>query len=108
MAAERLRHRGARALLRIWSNRIHRAAASPDGKGCWGRGVTIMIVRIIVAVAKFLYGYVVGDDLPLAIVIVALLVATGWLVGAGVNAWLLVPLMAVLLTGLHIRFRMGE
>lgn len=61
------------------------------------------IVSVIVAVARFLYGYVVGDDLLLAVVIGLSLVATGLLVALGVNAWWLVPVVAVLMTGLHLR-----
>ncbi len=61
-----------------------------------------IIVKVVVAVAKFLYGYVVGDDLLLAVVMVAALAATGALLAAGVNAWWLVPLLAVGMTGLDL------
>ena len=61
------------------------------------------VVDIVVAVAKFLYGYVVGDDLVLAVVMALGLVATGLLVAAHVNAWWLVPPLAVLMTGVHLR-----
>lgn len=64
-----------------------------------------MAVRVAVAVATFLYGYVVGDDLLLAVVIGLALVATGLLVAAGINAWWLVPPVAVLMTGVHLRLR---
>ena len=59
-------------------------------------------VRVTVGVAKFLYGYVVGDDLLLAVVMVLGLAATGVLVGAGVNAWWLVPVLAVVMTGVDL------
>jgi hypothetical protein len=62
-------------------------------KAAWG---------VIVAIAKFLYGYVVGDDLLLAIVMVAALVATGFLVAFHVNAWWLLPPIAVAMTGLDL------
>lgn len=61
-----------------------------------------VVVKVIVAVAKFLYGYVVGDDLLLAVVMVLALVATGLLVAAKVNAWWLVPVLAVGMTGLDL------
>lgn len=61
-----------------------------------------VVVRVIVGVAKFLYGYVVGDDLLLAVVMVLGLVATGVLVAAGVNAWWLVPVLAVVMTGVDL------
>lgn len=61
------------------------------------------VVGVIVAIAKFLYGYVVGDDLLLAAVMALALIATGWLVAAGVNAWWLVPALAVAMTGVHLR-----
>lgn len=64
-----------------------------------------VVVGVIVAIAKFLYGYVVGDDLLLAAVMGLALVATGWLVAAGVNAWWLVPALAVVMTGVHLRWR---
>lgn len=61
-----------------------------------------VVVKVVVAVAKFLYGYVVGDDLLLAVVMVLALVATGLLVAAKVNAWWLVPVLAVGMTGLDL------
>ncbi len=61
-----------------------------------------VVVKVIVAVAKFLYGYVVGDDLLLAVVMVLALAATALLVAARVNAWWLVPVLAVALTGLDL------
>jgi len=57
---------------------------------------------VVVAIAKFLYGYVVGDDLLLAAVMVASLVATGLLVAIHINAWWLVPLLAVAMTGFDL------
>lgn len=61
-----------------------------------------VVVRVVVGVAKFLYGYVVGDDLLLALVMVLALIGTGLLVAGGVNAWWLVPALAVLMTGLDL------
>jgi len=42
---------------------------------------------VAVAVAKFLYNYIVGDDLVVAMLIVLALAATGVLVANGINAW---------------------
>lgn len=61
-----------------------------------------MVAGIIVAVAEFLYGYVVGDDLLLAVVMALGLVSTGLLVAAHVNAWWLVPPLAVVMTGVSL------
>lgn len=61
-----------------------------------------VVVRIIVAVGKFLYGYVVGDDLVLAVVMLLALVGTGVLVAGGINAWWLVPALAVVMTGVNL------
>ncbi len=59
-------------------------------------------LRVVVAVAKFLYGYVVGDDLLLAVVMALALIATGLLVAARINAWWLVPAIAVVMTGINL------
>jgi uncharacterized membrane protein YccC len=62
-----------------------------------------VVGRVIVGVAKFLYGYIVGDDLLLAVVMVLGLVATGSLVSRGIAAYWLIPLLAVVMTGVHLR-----
>ena len=59
-------------------------------------------VRVVVAVAKFLYHYIVGDDLVVAMAIVLALAATGVLVANGINAWGLVPPVAVVMTGVSL------
>jgi hypothetical protein len=59
-------------------------------------------VGVVVAVPKFLYHYVVGDDLAVAIVIVLALAATGVLAANGVNAWWLVPPVAVAMTAVSL------
>ena len=66
----------------------------------------IGVVRFVLAVANFLYSYVVGDDLLLAVVMVLALVATGLLVAGGVNVWWLVPALAVVMTALNL-YRRG-
>jgi hypothetical protein len=59
-------------------------------------------VGVVVAVATFLYHYVVGDDLAVATVMVLALVGTGVLVANGINAWGLVPPLAVVMTGVSL------
>ena len=61
-----------------------------------------VVVSVIVAVGKFLYCYIVGDDLLLAVVMVLALAGTGVLVAGGINAWWLVPLLAVVMTGVNL------
>jgi hypothetical protein len=64
-----------------------------------------VVVSVVVATAKFLYHYVVGDDPVVAIVIVLALAGTGVLVSNGINAWGLVPLLAIVMTGVSLRRR---
>jgi hypothetical protein len=59
-------------------------------------------LRVIVAVPRFLYHYVVGDDIAVALVIVLALAGTGILVANGINAWGLVPPLAVVMTGVSL------
>jgi hypothetical protein len=59
-------------------------------------------LRVIVAVPTFLYHYVVGDDIAVALVIVLALAGTGILVANGINAWGLVPPLAVVMTGVSL------
>jgi hypothetical protein len=61
-----------------------------------------VVVGVVVAVAKFLYHYIVGDDLTVATVIGLALVGTGVLVANGINAWGLVPPLAVVMTGVSL------
>ena len=61
-----------------------------------------VVVKVVVAVARFLYGYLVGDDFVLALVMVLGLLGTGVLVASGFNVWWLVPGLAVLMTGINL------
>jgi hypothetical protein len=56
----------------------------------------------VVGVARFLYGFVVGDDWTVALAIVLALVATGVLVTNHISAWWLVPLVAIFMTGFSL------
>jgi hypothetical protein len=51
---------------------------------------------------RFVYAFLVGDDLLVAVVMLAALIATAVMVRAGVNAWWLVPLLAVVMTGVSL------
>jgi hypothetical protein len=58
--------------------------------------------RLAVAVGRFVYGFVVGDDWSVAVVIVLALAITGVLVSIGIDAWWLVPPLAVVMTGVSL------
>ena len=62
----------------------------------------------LVTVGRFFYGFVVGDDLSVAVVMVLALAITAALVGGGINAWWLVPLIGVVMTGVALRRRSHE
>lgn len=60
-------------------------------------------VSAVVGVARFLYGFVVGDDWTVALAIVLALGATGLLVPDHISAWWLVPFVAIFMTGVSLR-----
>ena len=60
------------------------------------------VVKALRAAGLFLYGFVVGDDPVVAVVMVASLLVTAGLVAARVNAWWVVPPIAVAMTGLNL------
>jgi uncharacterized membrane protein YfcA len=62
-----------------------------------------IFVSGVVGVARFLYGFVVGDDWWVALAIVIALAATGLLVGARISAWWLVPFVAIFMTGVSLQ-----
>lgn len=57
---------------------------------------------VLVGVPRFVYGFIVGDDPVVAAVMLAALVLTALLVAAHVNAWWLVPPLAVAMTGFSL------
>jgi hypothetical protein len=59
-------------------------------------------VNAVAAVARFLYGFVVGDDWTVALVMLLALAGTAVLTGLRVNAWWLVPALAVVMTGVSL------
>jgi hypothetical protein len=52
---------------------------------------------------RFLYNYIFGDDWTVAVVILLGLAATWALAAAQIPAWWLVPLLAIVMTGISIR-----
>jgi hypothetical protein len=56
----------------------------------------------LVSAGRFFYGFVVGDDWRVAAVVVLALIATAVLVANGINAWWLVPPVAVAMTAVAI------
>lgn len=56
----------------------------------------------LVAVGRFLYGYIFGDDWVVAVVMLIAIAASAALVANSVNAWWLVPPAAVVMTGISL------
>lgn len=54
------------------------------------------------AVVRFIYRFVVGDDLTVAVVMIAGLAVTGVLAANRVSAWWLVPVLAIAMTGVSL------
>jgi Zn-dependent protease with chaperone function len=54
------------------------------------------------AVVRFVYSFIFGDDWTVAAVIVLGLFATAWLVANRIPAWWLVPLLAIAMTGVSL------
>ena len=59
-------------------------------------------VGVLVAVGRFLYGYIFGDDWVVAVVMLIAIAASAALVANHVNAWWLVPPTAVVMTGISL------
>jgi hypothetical protein len=61
------------------------------------------VLRWLTGFVRFWYGFIVGDDWTVAAAVAAALVET-WLLHAGaVDAWWLLPLVAVAAVGLSLR-----
>ena len=56
-----------------------------------------------VGAARFLYRFVVGDDWTVALAMVVALVVTGILAADRISAVWLVPLVAIVMTGVSLR-----
>jgi hypothetical protein len=62
-----------------------------------------MVVAAAIGIARFIYRFIVGDDWTVALVLLLALAATGVLVTHGISAWWLVPLLAIVMTGISLR-----
>jgi len=61
------------------------------------------VVSTVIAVARFIYDFIFGDDWRVAVVIVLGLVATGLLVANQISAWWLVPVLAIGMTWISLQ-----
>jgi hypothetical protein len=61
------------------------------------------VVSAVGGIARFLYRFIVGDDWTVAVVMLLALAATGGLVTRGISAWWLVPVVAIVMTGISLR-----
>jgi hypothetical protein len=57
----------------------------------------------IVAVPRFLYEFIVGDDWTVAVAVLAGLAVTAVLNANHIVAWWLMPIVAIVMTGISIR-----
>jgi predicted PurR-regulated permease PerM len=57
----------------------------------------------IIAVPRFLYEFIVGDDWTVAVAVLAGLVVTAVLNANHIVAWWLMPIVAIVMTGISIR-----
>jgi hypothetical protein len=57
----------------------------------------------IIAVPRFLYAFIVGDDWTVAVAVVAGLVVTAILNANHIVAWWLMPIVAIVATGFSIQ-----
>ena len=61
------------------------------------------IWSLIIAVPRFLYEFIVGDDWTVAVAVLAGLVVTAVLNANHIVAWWLMPIVAIVMTGVSIR-----
>ena len=61
------------------------------------------VIRWIRAFVRFWIDFIVGDDWTVAAAVAAALLATWGLHSAGVNAWWLTPVVALVTTGISLR-----
>lgn len=65
------------------------------------------VVRSLAGVGRFFYAFVVGDDWTVAAVMLLGLLLTAAMVASRINAWWLVPILAVVMTGISLWRRAG-
>jgi hypothetical protein len=56
----------------------------------------------IIAIPRFLYNFIVGDDWTVAVAVLAGLIVTGILNANHIVAWWLMPIIAIVATGVSI------
>ena len=62
-----------------------------------------VIGSAVVGAGRFLYRFIVGDDWRVALVVLIALAGTGVLQGEHISALWLVPLVAIVMTGISLR-----
>jgi len=61
------------------------------------------VMSFVIAVGRFFYDFIFGDDWRVAVVIVLGLFATGLLVAGQIPAWWLVPVLAIGMTWISLQ-----
>ena len=61
-----------------------------------------MAAGFAVGAARFLYSFLVGDDLPGAAAVVLALALTGVMLANHVNAWWIIPPVAIAVTAINL------
>ena len=62
-----------------------------------------VIGSAVVGAGRFLYRFIVGDDWRVALVVLIALAATGVFQAEHISAWWLVPMVAIVMTGISLR-----
>lgn len=65
------------------------------------------VLRSLAGIGRFFYAFVVGDDWTVAAVMLLAMVVTAAMVASQINAWWLVPILAVVMTGVTLWRRGG-
>ena len=65
----------------------------------------MIVASCALAFARFIYKFLVGDDLTVALVMLGALAVSAVLIRGGVDAWWLVPPLAVAMTAVSLRRR---
>jgi hypothetical protein len=62
-----------------------------------------LLISWMVGFGRFWYHFIIGDDWTLALSVAIGLVVTGVLKSSGIQAWWLVPILAVAMVGFSLR-----
>ena len=60
------------------------------------------VLSFVMGIGLFLYRFIFGDDWTVAVVLILGLAATGVLARQGIQAWWLVPVLAIVMTGVSL------